>query len=470
MTQPSINSFIARAWKEETLHAMMRFISIPSLSPGFDRNWESNGYLKQVITDAIEFGRSYFPDAHFEALSEKGRSPFLFFDIPATGSKTKEKSVLFYGHLDKQPPNTGWTKNREAFKPSIEGSRLYGRGGADDGYSVYTAFTAIKSLRESSSNQPRCFGVIECSEECGSPDFEYWFKKISPRLTNIGMIAVLDSGAADYERLWITTTFRGMISFTLKASVLNHGVHSGDASGIVPESFTVLRALLNRIEDPETQTILDANFYTEVPPARLKQLNATAEILNGYEHSHFPWQKGVKPRGQNTFSNLLNQTWKPQLAVIGANALPEIDIAGNVLRTHTAVKLSFRIPAHVNARTALESVINTLTKKPPFNAIVTVENSLAHDGWDAPAEEVWFMDCAEKVCQEIFGKPVGFLAEGASIPILNLFSEMFPKAQFLVTGVLGPESNAHGPDEMLELKYVENLTIAIAKLMTALPE
>lgn len=464
------DSFIAQAWKNETLAAMENFIRVPSLSPGFDKHWEENKFLDKTIDDAIDFGKTYFPEAHFERLCAPGRSPSLFFDIPANEAGKKKQSVLVYGHLDKQPPNSGWDDDKKPFEPTLKDGKLYGRGAADDGYSVYCAWTALKALKEAGAAYPRTFGLIETCEESGSLDLPYWLELLRDRFDRIGLIAVLDAGVATYDRMWVTTSFRGIIAFSLKVAALKHGIHSGLASGIVPETFTVARELLSRIEESQTGHVLDKNCYATVPTARLEQLKQCSELLGETYRTGFPWLEGVRPKFETAFDNLFNQTWAPHLSVIGIDGMPAISDAGNVLRAQTTLKLSFRIPSHVDAKKAFASIRETLLREPPFGVEVSVSDTMLHDGWDAADEKPWFNDCLNTIGAEIFGKPPMFLAEGGSIPILNLFGQTFSDAQFLVTGVLGPHANAHGPNEMLELSYVEKLTRALARFMHQIPE
>lgn len=462
--QPTINFY----WQDSALKALSEFISLPAKSPAFDTQWEAHEFLKKACQNAAKWGQQLFPYGHFEILEEKGKTPCLFFDIEAFG-KASDKTVLFYGHLDKQPEACGWTKNRAPFKPVIENDRLYGRGSADDGYSVYSALSAIKALEENNLSHPRCCGLIETCEESGSFDLAYWLNKIAHKCAPVGLITVLDSTAGDYERLWLTTSFRGNIVATFRVKVLNHGIHSGAASGIVPESFTIARELLSRLENSTTGEVLPSSFHCEIPPERLVQLKKTAEILKGAIKTNFPWAGATQARFNSTFENLLAQTWKPQLAVIGAEGLPSLAEAGNVLRSETALRLSIRIPSHVNPDLALKELTLLLTQNVPYQAQVTVENAHAASGWDSTPDQNWFKTAITHVGESIFSKEVAYLSEGASIPILGLFSSTFPTAQFFITGVLGPASNAHGPDEMLNLSYVKKLTCAVAEVIHSMP-
>ena len=464
----NVDSLIRSMWRRQTLDALKTFVSLPCKSPAFDAQWEEHRYLHQAAHDAAHWGSQLFPNATFEVVETQGRTPCLFFDIPATNTNS-DVSVLFYGHLDKQPETVGWEEGRSAFSPCVEENRLYGRGCADDGYSVYAALTAIHALDSASIARPRAVGIIETCEETGHDDLSYCLTSLASRCGHVSLRCGLDGSAGDYDRLWATTSFRGMVAATLCVEILENGVHSGTASGIVPDSFSLVRQLLDRFENSRTGEILDRAFHTIAPEARIEQLRHTAEVLKDNYKSNFPWVDGAHSRHENTFDNLLAQTWKPQLAVIGAQGLPSLQDAGNVLRPYTALKLSVRVPAHVDAQAALTSMEHTLTQAPPCGSRVKLFDCVASDGWDAKPEQRWFALALEEASIELFGKSAAYIADGASIPILNHFEDVFPSAQFLITGVLGPNSNAHGPNEMLRLDYVEKLTQAIARIVSRVP-
>jgi acetylornithine deacetylase/succinyl-diaminopimelate desuccinylase-like protein len=464
-----LDQLIAESWKSSTLDALLAFVRLQSKSPAFDRDWEEHGMLKAALVAAARFGRERFPGATFEILEEPGRTPCLFFEIEGTEGRNAS-SALFYGHLDKQPESTGWAPGRSAFIPSIEDGRLYGRGAADDGYSVYSTLTALAALEEAGISRPRCYGIFETCEETGHEDLSHWLDRLRERCRNVRLLTVLDSTAGDYERLWVTTSFRGLLGATLTVRVLKNGVHSGNASGVVPDSFMIARRLLARVEDSATGSILLKEFHTEVPGERLLQLEKTAEILADQYKTEFPW--ACTPpcaRAGNTRDILKLRSWTPQLAVIGAEGLPSIPNAGNVLRPCTSLRISFRIPPHVDGAKAKRALEEKILANPPFGAKVELTDFVIADGWDAKPETDWFRTSADKVSTEIVGKRAAYPSDGASIPIMNRFEELFPDAQFFITGVLGPESNAHGPNEMLHLPYVEKLTRAVARIVSQMP-
>ncbi len=464
-----LDQSISESWKSSTLDALLAFVRLRSKSPAFDPDWEEHGALLEALQAAARFGREHFPKATFEILQHPGRTPCLFFDIAPTDAQNAS-SVLFYGHLDKQPESTGWSAGRSPFIPSIENGKLYGRGAADDGYSVYSALTALSSLDEAGLARPRAYGIIETCEETGHEDLSFWLDTLKDRCRNVRLLTVLDSSAGDYKRLWMTTSFRGLLAATLRVSVLKNGVHSGNASGIVPDSFMIARHLLSRIENAATGEVLPRAFHAPVPAERITQLEKTAQILGDQYRTEFPWAvETACARAAGELENLRLKCWTPQLAVIGAEGLPCIQDAGNVMRAQTALRLSFRLPPAVKAEDAAAALREALLADPPFGAKVEVSDILGAEGWDAKPEQDWFVRAADEASQELFGENAAYMAEGASIPIMNRFEELFPQAQFFITGVLGPDSNAHGPNEMLHLAYVEKLTQAVARIVTRVP-
>ncbi len=456
-------------WKNQTLEGLKQFIAIKSLSPDFDKDWEEHGELLRSLTEAKAFALAQLKDIHIEVLEAKGKTPLLFFEIPATENSKAHGDVLFYGHMDKQPAADGWSKNRSAFTPAIENGLLYGRGAADDGYSFYAAISIAKALEESGEGHPRLFGIFETAEESGSEDFPFWISQLSERFTRVSLVLVLDAGCIDYKHLCITTNFRGVLGTTLKVSVLEHGVHSGTASGIVPDSFMIARHLLERLEDSSTGKILGKAFYAaEIPPSRLTQIQEKARVIREVEND-FPWIDKPVMRSADTEEILLAQTWLPQLAIIGADGLPAIGAGGNVLRSDTSLRLSIRLPPTVDPVVAQKALEKTLLANPPFGAKVEMLGTYSFKGWDAPAESDWFTQIVKEASSEVFDTPAIYSGEGGSLSIFDTLEAACPVAQFLLTGVLGPHSNAHGPDEALHLEYVENLCRALARIVSRLP-
>lgn len=455
-------------WQNETEQALEKFIRVPSLSPMFDSRWEEHGYLRRAVDEAQEFGKFLVPDIRYTVLSEPGKTPLLFFEVPASEGCPKSGSVLFYGHLDKQPEGGSWTCGRAPFCPKKEGAVLYGRGAADDGYSFYSAVSLVQALRKGRIAHPRFVGIFETCEESGSTDFAYWIDCLKKELQDVRLALILDAGCLDYKRLCITTNFRGVLTATLKVSVLKHGVHSGTASGIVPDSFMIARQLLERLEESATGTIRDSAFYATIPQERLEQIRAKAALSASFA-GDFPWIDSPAPRFKDAEKAILAQTWMPQLAITGAQGLPDISCAGNVLRSYTALRLSLRLPPRVDATVAAQTLKRILLSDPPFGARTELTDISSFAGWDAPREEPWLQHSIEKAGQSVFGQSAVYSGEGGSLSIFDILEPACPQAQFLLTGVLGPNSNAHGPDEALHLDYVEALCRALARVIADMP-
>jgi acetylornithine deacetylase/succinyl-diaminopimelate desuccinylase-like protein len=254
------------AWDQRIVPALTDYIAVPAKSPMFDAQWAEHGLLDRVVRDAAAWveGRRV-AGLKLEVVRAEGRTPMIFFDIPATKANAKE-TVLLYGHLDKQPEFNGWRKDLGPWTPKYENGLLYGRGGADDGYAVYAAITAIEALDRQGIARPRCVGLIEACEESGSPDLPFYMEALKPRLGQVGLVVCLDSGAGNYDQLWLTTSLRGMVSGVLKVEILSEGIHSGDASGLVPSSFRVLRQVLDRLEDSKTGRLLPEVFTARCRP------------------------------------------------------------------------------------------------------------------------------------------------------------------------------------------------------------
>ncbi len=468
---------IRSVWNEHTLDALKVFVSKKSLSPGFDPEWEKNGVLKEVCEDAAAFGRSLLPSGDFEVLSEPGRSSCLFFSVPATGRyrNTPDRTVFFYGHLDKQPPADGWSEGLGPWSPVVRNGSLYGRGCSDDGYSVYAAVTMIRALENAGIDHPGCTGLIETREETGSDDLEYFLKKVRPKFGDPRLICVLDSGAGNYRQLWLTNSLRGASAFSVRVKVLDSAMHSGTASGVVPSSFDVMRILLDRLQNPLTGEVKGEEFNVEIPQNRREDIHATAGVIGEEFLSHFHWAKKpdgstMQPRPKTAEEAIAAQSWIPTLSLIGADGIPACADAGNALRRETVFRFSLRLPPTADASKVLPALRRILLTDPPFNADVSLENAFAIPGWNAPAESSWFRSACDDASRAMWGEPAMRIGEGGSIPILGIFAEHFPHGQFAVTGVLGPGANAHGADENLNLAYTEKFMTCIAHLMASVPE
>ena len=477
LNAPQALEEVSGAWDARIVPELTDYIAIPAKSPLFDADWEARGLLDTVVRNTATWIEAQkVPGLTLEVLRLPGQTPVLFFDVAATRSNA-EQTVLMYGHLDKQPEFSGWRSDLGPWTPKYQDGKLYGRGGADDGYAAYAAIAAIQALKSQQVEHPRIVGLIETAEESGSPHLLQTIDLLRSRLGDVGLVICLDSGAGNYDQLWLTNSLRGVAAGVLKVEILTEGVHSGDASGLVPSSFRIMRQVLDRLEDSATGRLLPAAFHCEVPPARLAQAQATAAILGDAVHQNFPWAHydcdGAKtfalPTTTDPLQGLLNRTWAPTLSVVGADGFPDMKDAGNVLRPYTAFKLSLRLPPLVEAAGAVQQLKALLEDNAPYQARVTFEPMGMATGWNAPDTTPWFEKALNDASSTYFGAPCGYIGQGGTIPLMNMLSQGFPKAQMMVCGVLGPKSNAHGPNEFLHVPYAKKLTAAVAHVIAQTP-
>ncbi|HEY8906280.1 MAG TPA: M20/M25/M40 family metallo-hydrolase [Rhodoferax sp.] len=488
LNTPQILSQVSTAWDDDIVGQLERYIAIPAKSPMFDPDWAQHGHIDTVVRNAYDWVQAQkVAGLSIEIIRLPGRTPVLFFELAASQGDTENiatsqdttgasgQTVMMYGHLDKQPEFTGWRADLGPWTPKYIEGKLYGRGGADDGYAIYAAIAAIQALKTQKAAHPRVVGLIETCEESGSYDLLPYIDALKTRLGDVGLVICLDSGAGNYDQLWLTSSLRGMASGVLKVEVLTEGVHSGDASGLVPSSFRILRHLLDRLEDSATGRLLPQQFHCEVPPDRWAQAKATATILGDEVYKRFPWAhadcggaaQSMLPTTTDPLQALLNRTWLPTLSVTGAEGLPDLQNAGNVLRPYTAFKLSLRLPPLVDAAQAVADLKTLLEDNAPYQAKVTFDHAAGATGWNAPSTAPWFEQALNAASQSCFAAPCGYIGQGGTIPLMNMLSTGFPKAQMMVCGVLGPKSNAHGPNEFLHVPYAKKLTVAVAQVIAA---
>ncbi|MDQ3265397.1 MAG: M20 family metallopeptidase [Myxococcota bacterium] len=460
-----------RIWEQEIVPALEQYIRIPNKSPAFEPEWVRLGHMDaavKLIAGWCQRQSTHIPGLTVEVLklndpSGKPRTPVIYMEVPGEGQGT----ILLYGHLDKQPEMTGWREGLSPWQPKREGDRLYGRGGADDGYSAFASLTALRLLREQQVKFARCVVLIEACEESGSYDLPAYIDHLAPRIGQPDLVVCLDSGCANYDQLWLTTSLRGLVSGNLRVDILQEGVHSGDASGVVASSFRILRQLLDRVDETATGKVRIDALYVPIPPERLEQARIVASVLGEEFFARFPWVDGARPVGNDIHELILNRTWRPALSVTGVDGMPPLGGAGNVLRPFTAVKLSMRIPPRLDPKVATRALKETLEKDPPYGAKVTFEGEKASAGWDAPPLASWLQEATHQASQAFFGKGFTAMGEGGTIPFMEMLGQKFPQAQFLITGVLGPNSNAHGPNEFLHLPTGKRLTACVASVIAA---
>lgn len=466
MDASKVDRYVGEKWDDEIVPQLVEYIRIPNKSPMFDADWVQHGYMDDAVKLMERWAKAQaIPGMQVEVVRLEGRTPLIFIDVPASNGGSNEDCVLLYGHLDKQPEMTGWDADLGPWKPVIKGDRLYGRGGADDGYAIFGSLAAIMALQEQKLPHARCVVLIEACEESGSYDLPAYVDHLADRIGKPSLVVCLDSGCGNYEQLWCTTSLRGLTGGNFTVKVLSEGVHSGDASGIVPSSFRLLRQILSRIEDENTGRILIEGLHVDIPAERLAQAKEAARVLDTAVFDKFPFLPGMKPMADELAELVLNRTWRPALSVTGVDGMPPLSSAGNVLRPHTSVKLSLRLPPTMDGKKAGELLKQELMRDPPNGAQVMLDLEKASTGWNAPAQSGWLTKAIDASSREFFGQPAMYMGEGGTIPFMGMLGEKFPGAQFMITGVLGPHSNAHGPNEFLHIPMGKRVTACVSRVI-----
>ncbi|KAA2263454.1 M20/M25/M40 family metallo-hydrolase [Solihabitans fulvus] len=468
MDRSALTRTVRELWDNEVLPSLSELVVVPAVSPAFDPAWAEHGHLAA----AVEHVRAWLaardlPGATIEVVQLPGRTPLLLLDVPATEGAEPAGTALLYGHLDKQPPVANWSEGLGPWTPVVRDGRLYGRGSADDGYSGYAATAAIEALRAAGGSHARCVVLLETGEESGSPDLPAYLDHLRDRLGEVSLVVCLDAGGNDYERMWLTTSLRGLVQVTMTVRVLEFGQHSGIVSGIVPSSFRIARQLLDRLEDSATGEVLLPEAHAEIPANRVVELREALDAAPGSLLATLPLLAGVRPMGTDEVELGLNVGWRPTLSITGAEGLPLPDDAGNVLRPFTSLVLSFRLPPTADSAAALAAVRAALTTDVPYGAMVELSRTESADGWNAPELAPWLREALDQAGKEVFDAPWRTVGMGGSIPFMGLLHEAYPQAQFVVTGALGPDSNAHVPDEWLHLGHAAKVTEAVALVLHA---
>ena len=494
MDADRLRAFVEQAWswrepKSAIIQALEQYISIPNDSPAFDSHWREHGFMAQAarhLAQSVEALKKEWTERHGcraddvkcgilglsdqpAAAGEPVRTPLLCIEIPAFGTGAPDGTVLMYGHFDKQPGLTGWSEGLGPRTPVIRDDKLYGRGGADDGYAVFSAFTAVMALRAQGVAHARCVIIVEGCEESGSLFLEEYVDELRDVIGPVSLVVCLDAGCADYDNFWITSSLRGIVNAWVKVEMLDEGVHSGDATGVVPSCFRVFRLLLSRLECERTGRILPDALTVPIPPAVWRRAAEAADILGDGAYSRFPFVSGAGPAGRDEVELVLDRTWRAGMTVTGMRGIPDSrETAGNVMLPSLTAKVSFRLPPTLSSLAAAAFIRDELTRDPPYGARVAVSDVDTGDGWAAPELPAWLRDANDEAANRFFDgggttpRPALYLGEGGSIPFMGMLGRKYPRARFLITGVLGPNSNAHGLDECLHLPTAARVTMCVA--------
>ena len=462
MEQKVLKDFIQRAWDDSIVERLREYVRIPNKSPMFDPQWEQHGYMDAAVKLMADWCRQQpIAGMRVEVRRLPGKTPLLYVDIPGE----LPGCALLYGHLDKQPEFTGWLPGLGPWEPVLREGKLYGRGSADDGYAVFSSLTAIAALKAQRIPLARCVLLIEACEESGSMDLPAHLEALGESIGDPSLVVCLDAECGNYDQLWCTTSLRGNLVGTLRVRVLGEGVHSGMGTGIAATPFRIVEQLLARIESPITGELLLDELQVSIPKDRRAQIVAAAQVLGSSVAGKIPFVDGVRPVSNDPVELLINTTWRATLAVTGADGLPALGSAGNVLLPELAFKLSLRLPPTVDAGRAATAVRDALESDPPYGAQVRFEGGAGTGGWNAPAFAPWLEESIGSASDRVFGREAVHVGCGGTIPFMGMLGKQFPRTQFFITGVLGPHSNAHGPNEFLHIDYATKLTECVSLVL-----
>jgi acetylornithine deacetylase/succinyl-diaminopimelate desuccinylase-like protein len=440
-------------WEQRVLPALAEYTRIPCLSPAYDTDWVERGAMLEAAELLRDWAREQDAGLTTEIVQLPGRTPVLLVENGGAG-----EPILIYGHMDKQPPMGEWRSGLGPYEPVRQGDLLYGRGTADDGYALFAAVTALLAA---DGGQGRVMILIEASEESGSPDLSAYVAHLGDRIGRPRLVICLDSGSLSYDRLWLTASLRGNLVATVRVDVLTEGVHSGGAGGLVPSSFRILRHILSRIEDDATGEIL----LPELRGAGIPEDYAAAltEVALEFPDLGLPTVDGLHLLGRASAHRLQARAWSAALEVVGADGLPATRDGGNVLRPSTTLKLSIRLPPDVDAEAAADALISAITTDE--GAHITIDLEATANGWYPPPLDPDVTAALTRASVDRFGRPPGSFGEGGTIPFLADLQKSFPGTGIVALGVLGPHSNAHGPNEFLHIPMAKAVTHAVAELL-----
>ena len=461
-----LQSRVVKEIDEGVIPTLIEYIRVPSLSPMYDPNWESNGLMVQAQEIILSYVKSLgIRNFTHDLLKEDGK-PWMFYGEVAPTSP-ELGTILIYGHMDKQPHFPDWIPGTNNTEPAIIDDKLYGRGGADDGYALPSAAMLIKTLQDMGVPHGRIVIIGETEEESGSPNLKYLISQLKDRIGHPDLVICLDSGAADYEHLWLTSSLRGNVAIELAVKILKTGMHSGEGSGIVPSTFRIMRQLIERIEDSRTGEIIIPELHQDLDPTIYEKTSATAKVLGDSVISKIDWVDGAQPVTTDVVQAIINRTLKPTLCVTGVEGIPPCGTAGNVLRPSTTFKLSIRLPPTVCSEFAVEKLKEVLLKNPPYHAAVEIVKSSHGSGFAVSPLDDWMTAALNRGSNATFGSDTLYFGEGGSIPFMGMLGEMFPQAKFVVTGVLGPNSNAHSANEFLHIPFMKKILTCLGVLIAA---
>lgn len=458
-----MRDWIDQYWEKEALPALIELGKIPNVSPAFDSAWSENGHMDRAAEHLKVWAESRkIKGMTVELQRSDMRTPLLFIEIAGE----RDETVLIYGHLDKQPPMLPWRDGLDPWNPVREGDLLYGRGLADDGYSIFAALGAVEAAQKSGAELPRVCVMIEGCEESGSPDLEHYVDVLKERIGAPSVVITLDSEDRDGDRLWLTQSLRGLVNGFLTVETISGTIHSGLATGVVPSATRILRMLLARIENPETGHILNEVISPPLSAAFREYADTVARDVSDYVDT-FELPEGLKVSADTLPELVANNLVRAGLEVTGISGLPEAEASGNVMVGKVTARLSLRIPPGVDPDTVAVELKQIFETDPPYGAKVSYELQSRGD-WGYMAKP--FSESMKKrvhaATKECFGTEPGLLGVGASIPFVQIMVNQFPNAEHVLTGILSQSSHAHGPNENMSISKVKRLTHFVAQFLT----
>jgi acetylornithine deacetylase/succinyl-diaminopimelate desuccinylase-like protein len=372
-------AYVEKWWADWYVKGLCEFIEIPNLSPMFDAEFYTNGTTQAAAKHVDDYiNKLEIKGITKHSFTPEGKPPMYVYVVEANGN---DKNVMCYGHLDKQPWMMPWREGLGPTKAVIEGDFLYGRGGADDGYAPFSCALAIKNLQVQGLPHPRFALVLETEEESGSPNLLELLALSKEAIGTPDIMFCMDSGAFNWDQLWMTSSLRGIICLDVQIDCAHGGYHSGEVGGIVPETMRIMRHLLDRIDDSKTGMCCEA-LNCEIPERFKTEAKFMAELSGPEMYKKYHVCEGVDCMHEEGIDQMyLNNTWRANMAITGAAGLPAIQTAGNVCRPSTSMRLSIRLPPKVNPDDAYAAVTKLLTTDVPYNAKVICTSQGKGQGW-----------------------------------------------------------------------------------------
>ena len=464
MDKKSFEKYIDKMVTYNIIPNLMNFIRIPNLSPAYDYHWSTNGLLLQAANLIISYARSLdLKNAKIELIQDQGYTPLIFIEIPAS-RPNDDRTVLLYAHFDKQPHGTGWDDDKGPTKPVIINNRLYGRGSADDGYASFAILTAIQTCQQHNCPLPRICILFEGAEESTDAHLTYYFNKLMPILgKNLISFIPLDAGCSDYDRLWTANSLRGSLKFDLNIQTLfNDCKYGPEASGRVAENLFLLRKVEEGIMDTSTgQVKIQEFFVKEIPKNIEEEMEKEIQILGDKFLDNIPLYNGVSPLSNDIKELMINNRWKPTCTILGIDNCPKSEDNGFGVNKSIKVRIGMRTPPGIDIQKAINVLKEKINNSIFFGAKISVENISIAEGWYMTTFAEKTKNILNQASLTYFGNELIFKGVGASLPFITYFQKNYPNTDIICTGILGPDSNEHGPNENLNIDACKKMILVL---------